>query len=233
MDVDYFLKRRVDAIAQFHEEASSRFLETMGKIEREEPPFEPVYAEDGEPQFLDEWFQQSYSLDLIGRSAISNLSNTLKIYFETWSKLLWKNPQACREAAPEIFKRSFLRGYLACFTEVTGLNLVNCPADIDVIEQVILARNLDGHAGSLTSEAIHHDKSALKKFPVPLFAEPTDMYCRANIKIDPFGFGGPALHVSAHGFRHAAEQVRVLSDWLEEPLQRFRYRGLGSQSTDE
>ncbi|WP_157739306.1 hypothetical protein [Herbaspirillum sp. meg3] len=234
MDVDYFLKRRVDAIVQFYEEASSRFVETMGKIEKEEPPFEPVYAEDGEPQFLDEWLQQSYSLDLIGRSAISNLSNTLKIYFETWSKLLWKNPQACREAAPELFKRSFVRGYVACFAEVTGLDLVNCAADIDVIEQIILARNLDGHAGSLTSEAIRHNKSTLTKFPVPLFTDPNDMYWpRSNIENDPFGFGGPALHVSAHAFRHAAEQVRVLSNWLEEPLRKFKYGGGRTQSTDE
>ena len=234
MDVDYFLKKSVDAIAQFYEEASGRFVETMGKIEREEPPYEPVYAEDGEPQFLDEWFQQSYSLDLIGRSAISNLSNTLKIYFETWSKLLWVNPQACREAVPELFKRSFVRGYLACFAEVTGLDLANCPADIEVIEQIVLARNLDGHAGSLTSEAIHHKISTLAKFPTPLFVDPNDLYFqRPDIENDPFGLGGPALHISAGGFLHAVEQVRVLSNWLEEPLQRFRYSGRGTQPTEE
>lgn len=58
MDVDFFLKERTAFIKHYFDEASAPFIETMRKIEAEEPPFEPPYFDPEtmteEPAFLEE-----------------------------------------------------------------------------------------------------------------------------------------------------------------------------------
>jgi hypothetical protein len=85
VDVLYFLTERTKFIRHFYETAGEPFRETMRRIEAAEAPFdEPLYDEDGQPPFLNQWLQAETALDVLGRSCISMLSASLQLYFSTW-----------------------------------------------------------------------------------------------------------------------------------------------------
>jgi hypothetical protein len=82
MDVDFFLKLRTKFIGCIYDEAVKGFLETQRRIEDGKAPYDDhPYDESGEPPFLTEWLKADASIEVIGRTAISMLSEALKVYF--------------------------------------------------------------------------------------------------------------------------------------------------------
>ena len=49
-----------------------------------------------------------------------------------------------------------------------------CPADLDVIEQIILAKNRDQHPEQITTMRVKHGTADLKKHPRPVFMSESD-----------------------------------------------------------
>ena len=147
MEVLYFLKERTKFIRNFYDTACLPFRETIRKIEATEEPFKLPYSEDGEPPFLTEWLEADTALDALGRSCVSMLSESLKLYFKTWETQLWVE-RPCEKCFKKFFGDGFLAGYRACFGEALKVNWDECPADFSILEQVTLARNSDQHPES-------------------------------------------------------------------------------------
>jgi hypothetical protein len=83
MDVLYFLKQRTLFIKEFYATSREPFLEIQRKIDAGEAPFEPdPFDEGGEPPFFGEWIRAETSLEILGRTCISMLSASLKLYFQ-------------------------------------------------------------------------------------------------------------------------------------------------------
>jgi hypothetical protein len=143
MNVDFFFKRRTEFIRKFYDEAVQPFLQTQKLIEAEEEPY-PPYSEDGDPPFLEEWIEVDTSIQIVGRTAISLLSESLKVYFVQWDKLL-----AIRSKyfADEFKKKGYWSSYRRCLAAAYAIDWTKCPADTEIIEQIALARNLSQHAG--------------------------------------------------------------------------------------
>lgn len=83
MEVLYFLQQRLSLIRHFYEAASSPFVEIKRQIEAGEPPSEPMYSEDSQPPFMHEWAQADIELEVLGRTCVSMLSDSMKLYFRT------------------------------------------------------------------------------------------------------------------------------------------------------
>lgn len=86
MDAGYFLKKRTNFIRFYYDGCISSFERIKLQIENAEPPFdEPPYSEeeDDEPAFLSEWMDAGSALEIAGLSAVSLLSDSLKLYFRT------------------------------------------------------------------------------------------------------------------------------------------------------
>jgi hypothetical protein len=150
MDFVHFLRERLTFIRAFYCRSSAPFRETMSAVEEGRPPFdEPPYCEDGEPAFLTEWMDTQVSLDVLGRTCVSMLSASLELYFkarETGLRFDW--PEATRKKA---FKKGRVRGYRAYFEAALGVSWEQSGVDLDLLEQIVLARNSDQHPDDLTA----------------------------------------------------------------------------------
>lgn len=81
LDILFFLKQRTDFIRRHYDVCVEAFAEQKRLIEAAEPPFDdPPYSEDGEPAFLEEWLDADISIQLVGISCVSLLSDALKLY---------------------------------------------------------------------------------------------------------------------------------------------------------
>ena len=215
MDIIYFFKERTRFIRYFYETAEMPFCETKHKIEKEEAPFDNTpYREDGDPPFLELWAEAEEALDVLGRTCLSMLTASLKLYFRTWEKeldIVGKNVER-----KQAFKKGFLQGYKICFEGELGVSWDDCPADLELIEQIILARNRDQHPDEIASMRVVYEKKDLEKYPRPFFMSDSDRKIQDNLEMDLGFWMSPTVHVYRDMLYRAITETEALADWLEE-----------------
>jgi len=163
---------------------------------------------------------------------ISMLSAALQLYFKTWEDelgLKWE-PPAKRKV---YFERGFVAGYRRAFGEVLNLSWDECPADFDVLEQLVLARNRDQHPDHIANLRVSHRYEQLRRFAEPIFLSDGD---RNRLASDPdaadIRWLTPAIHVSREAFAVAVGEVEKLADWLEERMiaQKYEHKRWAGES---
>ena len=215
MDVLYFLRERTRLIRQYYELSAQPFSEIIRNIEAEEEPFVPPYSEDPEPAFLAQWIEATELLEVTGRSCVSMLSTSLQLYLQTWDRILGLH---CTTGFKADFKRDGLvGGYRQCLGERLGLDRNACPADLAIIEQVVLARNRDQHPDSITTLRVTHADHDRARHPRPFFlngkeAEPYDDGDGASLWMSA------SLHVLRDKLMAAIANIETLCEWLEETM---------------
>jgi hypothetical protein len=223
MDVLYFLRERTKFIRWFYEAAGGPFVETIRKIEARESPFDdPPYSEDGEPPFLEEFIEADTALEVVGRTCVSMLSGSLQLYFSTWERELrvtWK-PGEKKKA----FESGFIRGYRACFEEVLNASWNDCPANLEILEQVTLARNRDQHPDHIHTMSVSHSHNDRTKYPNLFFVSETErrLYCEGSLA--DIAWMTPPVSVSRDNLIAAIDQVEMLAEWLEPQMFAALYR---------
>jgi hypothetical protein len=219
MDVLHFLLERTRLIRSYYDRTAEPLSETLRKIRAGEEPFVPPYSEDPEPAFMEDWTDATEMIEITGRFCISMLSSALQLYFKTWERELGLQCGATQKAA---FKSGFIQGYRCCLTEQLGIAWDACPADLDIIEQVVLARNRDQHPESIIDFGISHSARDLERFPKPFFLSELE----SGILAEEGGFSPfmpPGVRISSEQLAEAIKQVRVLCQWLEPKLFDAKY----------
>ncbi|RBL82456.1 hypothetical protein DDE05_37425 [Streptomyces cavourensis] len=218
MDVYFFLKQRTDLIRHFYDAASAPFVETKRHIENELPPFEdPPYDDSGEPPFLSEWLRADVERELVGRAAVSMLSEALKQFFATWERKMW--PKAlCAQCFKKAFESGFVAGYIDCFTEGFALDWSTCPADLDIVKQVVLARNQAQHP-DLVLDHLPHTPKSLQAYPRPFFVHPKD----EGLGGTATSFLSPTIHISREKLLEAIDHVEQLAFWIQQKIEEYWY----------
>lgn len=217
MDIYFFLKQRTDLIRHFYDAASAPFVETKRCIQNTLPPFDdPPYDDSGEPAFLSEWLQADVEHELVGRAAVSMLSEALKQFFVTWERRTWTEPP-CAKCFKKAFEAGFISGYVECFAEGFELDWSTCPADLDVLKQVVLARNRAQHS-DLVLDHLTHDEKSLQAYPRPFFVRPEDE------GLDPAAtsFLSPTIHLSREKLLEAIDHAERLASWLQQKIEWHR-----------
>lgn len=177
MDVLWFLENRLDFIQSHYHVGTAPFLETIRKIEAGEEPYSPIYAEDSEPQFLEEWEMNKLSVEMIGASCISMLHVALDLYFSTWKKELQDRyisrfDEKAKKAIQTAFnKGGILSGYKTMFSQIIGDDWNSCRASFSVLEQITLARNDTQHRNEIHDLRHKIGKDTLSKYSLPIFAD--------------------------------------------------------------
>lgn len=213
MDVYFFLKQRTDLIRHFYDAAAAPFVETKKRIEDKLPPFDnPPFDDSGEPAFLTEWLQADVEQELVGRAAVSMLSEALKQFFVTLEQCTWANPP-CAQCFKDAFKSGFIDGYTKCFTDIFKLDWSTCNANLDVLKQVVLARNRAQHS-ELVMDHLTHDSKSLQAYPRPFFVHPKD----EGLDSDVTSFLSPTIHISRENLFEAIEHVEQLAFWLQKKV---------------
>lgn len=218
MDVYFFLRQRTDLIRHFYDAASAPFVETKRCIRNALPPFDdPPYDDSGEPAFLNEWLQADVEHELVGRAAVSMLSEALKQFFVTWERRTWTEPP-CLKCFKKAFESGFISGYVECFAEGFELDWSTCPADLDVLKQVVLARNRAQHP-DLVLDHLTHDEKSLQTYPRPFFVRPED----EGLDLAVTNFLSPTIHISRETLFEAIDHAELLAFWLQQKIEAHRH----------
>lgn len=215
MDVTYFLRQRMAFISNYFDVASAPFLETMRKIEAEEAPFKPPSFDpdtmDTSPPFLEEWLQAQAGAEIVGQTSVSMLSEALKAYFVTLERLAGLNCMA--SYGSKSFKKGFVQGYRTCFA-AQGIDWSSCPANFNILEQIVLARNASQHSADLVSPHARHFEDTLKQHPNPLFISEYE-----NDLLKRHGgswLTKPNVHVTRATLNAALSEVEKLAHWHDQ-----------------
>ena len=212
MDLEYFLISRTKFVQYFYENSTSKFDEIINAIEREEEPFVPPYSEDDEPPFMEEWMDAKAGLEAVGHASLSMLSSSLHLFLKEWRARLDKSHGMT-------FKVSFNKGWFNAYKEIfikLKLEMDECPANLEVIEQISLARNRAQHPDKLTSLSIHHSEKDLRRYPRPFFAQQFEID-RAITEKDEFlsWWLPPSLTTTKEKIVEAITEVGSLCSWLD------------------
>lgn len=214
MDIYFFLKQRIDLIRHFYEAASAPFIETKRCITNAHPPFDaPSYDESGEPPFLTEWMQADVEHELVGRAAVSMLSEALKQFFAT-SERSYGAGSSCSKQFKKAFESGFISGYVACFADKFGVDWSVCPADLDILKQMVLARNSAQHSDLVLDHLTHSEKS-MRTFPRPFFVRLEDEGEEGSAS----AFLSPTIHINKENLLAAMEQTERMASWLQQKLE--------------
>lgn len=221
MDIHFFLRLRTDFIRRHYDVCVEAFAEQRRLIEAGEPPFDhPPYSEDGEPAFLEEWLDADTSIQLVGLSCVSLLSDALKIYLNMLQhrqlRFRFDGGEAKR------LKTQFVATHRDALGEIFATDWSDTGIDFKVIEQVVLARNRGQHGTDLTSFLPTHDDRTLAKHPVPFFVSAEESMALDASGAAAGGFLSPTITITRDTLFAAITEVERLADWIKENGERAR-----------
>jgi len=221
VDVGYFLRDRIAFIRQFFDAASLPFSEKKRKIEAGEEPFVTPYREDGEPPFLDEWLEADESLQVVGYSCISMLAAAFHLYLKTWEAMLGVSDGNSFKAE---FKVGWFNGYKAYFAARLGVDFAKAPSDLEILEEIVLARNRIQHPNDIVSPRMSYLPSDLKKLPHVFFVNEAERGLFSDVDdTEKSWLIPPSVHVTEEKLMAAIIEIEKFSGWLEGELVRCGY----------
>ena len=216
MDLEFFLKERTRFVLYFYRKAIIGFLEIISAIENEEEPYVPPYSEDSEPPFLTEWMEAQTGLNSVGYAALSMLSASLKLYLEEWTVRI-ENPQ-------EKYNRKHNRGWFYAYKRILqdkGVAFETCPANLELIEQTILARNLVQHPENIIQMEVRHSKKDLGRYPFPFFLSEREARMLKESDLSS-SWMTPKVSIDEAKLQEVVQHVELLCSWLESQYLRTR-----------
>jgi len=213
MDARFFLKQRTTFIRFYFESCVKSFEEIRTCIENGLPPYDsPPYSEDGEPAYLEDWLDTNTAEQILGLTCVSLLSDSLKLYFQTLQRRVIGFEFEDKKSA---FKNGFVHAYLRSVGEILETDWSDCPANIDVIEQIVLTRNRGHHGADLTSFEVTHDKRTLEKYPQPFFTSADEWEDWFRIDGALTSFLLPSIKITQSSLFSAIDQVEALVEWID------------------
>lgn len=219
VDVRYFLNRRIEFIRQLYETTSAPYVERIRKIEAEEYPFVPPYSEDGEPPFLKERIEADESLHVLAYSCVSMLAAAMHLYLETWVDQ--SGVPVDEPLKKSAFKKiGWLAGYKAHFAQHFKIDSEAGPANLRILEEVVLARNRIEHPSTITSLRAQYTKTDLKKLHPPFFVDKREAAFLADTDEGEKSWFMPlSLHVTEEQLLAAVSEVERFAEWFEGEME--------------
>lgn len=224
MDFLYFLRSRTRFIRSFYSEASFPFTERMRKITAAEEPFIPSYGyEDDEPAFLDEWTEADEALDLLGQMCVSSLAASFQLYLKEWindllgtrRRVLAKLSIVAPDGRSSAFKRGWINGYRAFFRDQLAIDWTDGPSNLDLLEEIVLARNRVQHPDEITSLRVRQSKKDRARYPRSFFADEFELKAWGDRSITSEFFPPLRLNVTREKLFTAIDEVEAFCSWLD------------------
>jgi hypothetical protein len=226
MDYLAFTKMRTRFLRYFYAEAAMPFLEIRRKIDAYEEPFEgPPGYEDAEPPFLSEWQEAANALDVLGQAVASLLSQTLKVYVDHWIAELRQRAGDKQLATVGVglptdavyrpaFKKGWLHGYRE-YCKNLGIDWAASSVNVDILEQLVLARNSVQHSDDITSVRARQTEADADRYPNGFFADAFDIMLNESMSRGSRFLRPPRLEISDDKLRHACDEVDAFCTWLD------------------
>jgi hypothetical protein len=119
------------------------------------------------------------------------------------------------EPQKKVFSEGFVNAHLGALSGILRTDWSDCPADLGVIEQVVLARNRGQHGTNLTWVGSSHDSNTLAKYPKPFFVSEEEGRIWSESGGDPSSLLAPRLVITGKSLFAAVEQVEKLVAYIE------------------
>lgn len=220
VDAAFFLRLRTRFIGRYYSTGVKPFREVQRKIDAEQSPYdEPPSSFDpeyGEPAFLEEWIEADDAAQVVGRSAVSLLSDALKLFCKALEQQLGFRLSAEGKAIAK--KEGFLSAYKGALGELLETDWTDCPVRFDVIEQIVLARNRAQHGEHLSMLGAPHDPKTLTRHRDLIFASENELRMWVDDGADPETLLAPRLEITEENLGAAIREVEKLADWMEERI---------------
>lgn len=209
MDLNHFLSERLKFVKYFYINSSQGFNVIINSIDNQESPYEPYYDESGEPQYLTEWLDAQTGKQSVGMATLSMYSSSLNLFLNSWVSQ-FENEE---KKYPRKHKKGWWNAYKLAIKEI-GVVWSDCPANLELIEQAILARNRGQHSEQLTTLNISHSKSDLGKYPSPYFVSEDD---ENRLKdLESSWWSEPQVHIDEEKLDKLLNETMLLSKWLSD-----------------
>ncbi len=214
MDIRWFLKQRLDFIRNHYDCCASTFLNITRQIEGGEAPFDnPPYSEDGEPAFQIEWQDANTSIDLIGISCVSLLSDALKLYLNSIKKLEFRFEFG--ETEKKALKKGYVGAFKAALGEILNTDWVESGVDFEILEQVVLARNQGQHGNDITGFRAKIDAKTIQQHPRPIFGRTEEIEAMDGEDLVFRNVHGITMKIDRASLFAAIDEIEKLGDWVE------------------
>lgn len=217
MDLRFFFNERLDFALQLYRTASAPYVERLRKIEVGEAPFTPPDNEDGEPPFMPEWAEAKESIQVLSYSCVSMLSSALHLYLAAWVR---ESGIPAPNAKKGAFKKGWLIGYGAHFAKHLRIKIADCPADLQLLKEVVLARNRIEHPPEITSITTHYNQTDLKKLHHPFFVDEQEMAFLLSMGGAEIAWlHPPTLNVTEDKLLEAMSEAQAFVNWFDLQIQ--------------
>jgi len=142
------------------------------------------------------------------------LSASFHLYFKTWEKRL-RVP--VDESLKPIFKNSgWLVGYMAYFSKHFNVKFDGLPADLQILQEVLLLRNRAQHPEELAENLPSYSNDDLKKLSHPFFVDERELSLFSDLEgPERSWLMPPSFSVTPEKLHKAIIEVQRFTAWLE------------------
>lgn len=223
MDIVSHLKERTNFFRFFYENGTQPFRDIMRKIEDENFQFDPEHCDDGGEELSDhEYAQAWYGVEMIGVATLCMLSDSLKIFFSTLAKTL------DIDRVKVDWSGGFVNGYRKIFGNLINEDWSSCPANIGVIEQIVMARNDAQHGRDLRDILPIHNSNTRIRYSNPFFINDVDSIIINTEFLEGLARMDLQISVTKERLFAAIDQVEILAEWMQ-----FRLQNVSERNGDE
>lgn len=223
MDVGFFFKERIGFIQQFYDAAALPLIERKRKIEEGEAPFVPTGSESEEPPFLREWIEADDSLQVLGYACISMLAASFHLYFKTLENEFGVPvPESLKN---EFKKGGWFKGYKEYFRVKFGVYFEKSPANLSVLEEVVLARNKFQHPESIGIQRLRYSAADIRLLHRPYFIEDREIKYLTDIEeTETSWLFPPGIYITKEKLISAITEADKFREWLESQIKPDFYK---------
>ena len=217
MDLAHFLNQRLSFVEYFHAKTTASFEDIKNKIEAGDPPYVDTRHPDDpddKPAFLEEWEKADAAMTITGAACLDLLQSTFHAFLEEYMGQIG-NKQVISQLK-KLKQKSWFGNYRVFFRDYLQIDWAASGADLELLEQVILARNDFTHNPDLLSLNAFQTSSHAEKYPNSAFVDPrwkTVLLQRIR------------LIVPGETLQRAVEALRTLCEYLDRERYALISRG--------
>lgn len=116
-----------------------------------------------------------------------------------------------------------IQGFRICFETIFIVPLDGFTVDLDLLKQIVLARNRDQHPDDLTTMRVAHPHKDRSKHPKPFFARQEELALYTGSE-EPSPLMSLPVHLSREQLKAAIDEVEKIAVWLDGVIEDWRRR---------
>lgn len=121
-------------------------------------------------------------------------------------------------------KKGWFNGYKAHFNDSLSIDFASGPANLGMLEELVLARNRIEHPSVISNHRTNYTDLDLEKRPHPFFVDEREAALFADINNGEISWLiPPTLHITADKLLTSIAEVDIFAEWFDEKIEECIY----------